>query len=61
MISSSSIYSILLFPKQNALRTAATLHHTLVLGYIATEPLFLISIPVPIFLERIEVEFHDLR
>jgi hypothetical protein len=42
-------------------RTTATLHHTLVLGHIATEPLFLIGVPAPSLLEGIEVEFHDLR
>jgi hypothetical protein len=43
------------------LRTTAALHHTLILGDIATEPRFLISIPIPALLEGVEVEFHDLR
>jgi hypothetical protein len=43
------------------LRTAATLHHTFVLGHVAAEPLFLVGIPVPSFLEGVQVELHDLR
>lgn len=42
------------------LRTATTLHHTLELWHISTESLFLIGIPVPALLERIEIEFHNL-
>lgn len=42
------------------LRTTTTLHHALVLGHVAAEPLFLVGVPVPGFLEGIQVELHDL-
>jgi hypothetical protein len=43
------------------LRATATLHHTLVLWHIATEPLLLASIPIPALFERVEIELHNLR
>jgi hypothetical protein len=45
----------------NLLRTTATLHHALVLRHVATEPLFLICIPLPGFLEWVQGKFHNLR
>jgi hypothetical protein len=46
---------------RDLLRTTATLHHALVLRHVATEPLFLIYIPLPGFLERVQGKFHNLR
>ena len=43
------------------LRATTTLHHALVLWHVAAEPLFFLQIPIPVLLEGIEVQFHDLR
>jgi len=43
------------------LGATTTLHHALVLGHVAAEPLFLLEIPIPVLLEGIEIEFHDVR
>jgi len=43
------------------LRATTTLQHSLVLWHITTEPLLLILIPIPMFLEGIQAQLHDLR
>lgn len=43
------------------LRTATTLHHTLVLWHIPAVPLFFILIPIPMFLEGIQIQLHNVR
>lgn len=43
------------------LGTATTLHHALVFGYVAAESLFLVCIPRPVFLERVQRQLHELR
>jgi len=43
------------------LRTAAALHHTLVLWYITNKSLLLLCIQTPSILKRIKVHLHDLR
>jgi hypothetical protein len=48
------------YSEYDSLRAAAALHHTFVLGHIAAEPLFLVGIPVPVLLEGVQVELHDL-
>jgi hypothetical protein len=50
-----------MYAEYNSLRTTTTLHHTFVLGHIAAEPLFLVGVPVPVLLEGVQVELHDLR